>query len=371
MVKAMRWIARRVCAPALGMILTVPSWGACRAEEKPAAAPRLRVVERTISLERGEWLYWQVDYRLENAGGAELVVAPKGLTARVEGFVSNSRVPGHGTPRRVAVEASGESGLNGLAVVLPAADEAQRCREHLVVQAWPDALGPAPPEPISKATARAVPAEEQNELRIAPGQVLHVRLRLEHEHPLYGPHDPLLGTRELDLKLGPACLRDRLALCDANPRAVRPRPLAAWPPAPPEDFLDRRVFLSPPESLHLEGSVPSKSTYRFPDCRGIRYGSRMCLSFWYLIAPGNDGQCQARITQYREVPGSWRTLYDGEVIEALDTVGRWVHVQRVFRVEPEATQLVVDFRVQGAEFAGDLWIDDIHLDPIGGIAAGP
>lgn len=357
---------------ALGMVLGFalatggPSLGDEAAEAGP---PGLTIVDRAITLDRGDWLYWQIDYRLKNESGAELRVAPQEISVRVDGFVSNSRVPGHAAPRRSTLDTSETSGLSAMSVVLPSSDEAHRCRERLIVQAWPAALGPTPPEAVARAGERAVPPQAISELRIGAGQLVHVRLRLEHEHPLYGPHDALLGTRDVELKLGAVRTRDRVVL----DRARRPaRPVSAWPPTPPGDFLDRRVFLSPPESLHLEAQVPGRSSYRYPDFVGARYGSRMRLSFWYLIAPNSDGRFQARITQYREVPSmSWRTLYDGEVIEPLTVVGRWAHVQRVFRVEPEATTLGLDFRIEGADGLADLWIDDPQIVPVELTTAGP
>src|SRR5262249_6049794 len=64
------------------------------AADAPVPASSLTVVERSISLERGDWIYWQIDYRLRYEGPAEQVVVPEGLSARVDGWVSNSRVPG-------------------------------------------------------------------------------------------------------------------------------------------------------------------------------------------------------------------------------------------------------------------------------------
>jgi hypothetical protein len=51
-------------------------------------------------------------------------------------------------------------------------------------------------------------------------------------------------------------------------------------------------------------------------------------------------------------------------------VGRWVHVERIFRTEPEATTLALDFRIVGAD-VGELWIDDVLLEPVGAGPEGP
>jgi hypothetical protein len=138
------------------------------------------------------------------------------------------------------------------------------------------------------------------------------------------------------------------------------------------EYRDNRVFLSAPDSLHLDANIPGHQSYGFPDYRRARGGSRMRLSFWYLVAPGTDGECQARVKQFCDLPARWKTLSDGEVDEHLTTVGRWVHVQRVFRVEAEASSLVVDFRIFGGDLvAGELWIDDVRLEPLDAVPSGP
>jgi hypothetical protein len=360
------------------LLLGTPATPATAGQEPgqpPSSAgdpPRLVVVSRGVALLRGDWATWQVDYHLRNDGPGPLVVPPAELVARVDGQVSNSRVPDHEHPVRAAVEASGGAGLVGTADLVTAEDDARRCRERLVLQAWPAAAGESPPPAIALAVAQPVPAEAQPVLTIPKGGGLRVRLRLEHVHPLYGPFDALLGARDVELRLGPATLRDRVPLDRQGRLARTTAAAAAWPPAPPEALRDSRVFLSAPDSLHLDASVPGEQTYRFPDFHGVRPGGRFRLSFWYLIAPGTDGDCRVRLSQYRDLPSSFRTLHDGEVVERLTVVGRWARVERVLRAEPEATALGVDAGLVGIDVAaGSLWIDDLTLEPLGEVAAAP
>ena len=169
-----------------------------------------------------------------------------------------------------------------------------------------------------------------------------------------------------ELRLGTATLRDALPLDREQYNAL---PRYTWP-APPDDRRDTRYFVSAPDSLHLEAHVPGNQYYRFPE-RPIRYGTRMKLSFWYLIAHGTEGECPRSVAQYRETPSAWKVLSDGGLEECLNTVGRWVKVQRVFRTENDATTLALDFRITGAE-VGEMWIDDVRLDPVSGpLPAGP
>jgi hypothetical protein len=211
-----------------------------------------------------------------------------------------------------------------------------------------------------------VSLSEQPTVEIAPGATVKVRLRLIHEHFLYGPYHALLGPRTLDLALGSARLRDTLPL-DRERRVARaPSP---WPPNPPTDLLDTKVYLSAPHSLHLEAHTPGKQSHRYPE-RPVRYGTRMRLRFWYLIAVGSEGECRARIAQYKDSPSAWKTLPDGEVEVCLTTVGRWTRAERIFRTESDATSLSLDFRIVGADI-GELWIDDVSLEPLGDEPEGP
>ncbi len=93
----------------------------------------------------------------------------------------------------------------------------------------------------------------------------------------------------------------------------------------------------------------------------------MRLRFWYLIAEGTEGQCLARVAQYRDTPTAWKVLAEGAHEECLTTVGRWVKVERVLRTEPDATTLALDFRISNSDI-GEMWIDDVSPRTRGGRA---
>jgi hypothetical protein len=336
----------------------------------PAAAGQSRsipltVVGRVIAQERLDyaatqdhqkcWVYWRVDYLLRHDGPTSLVVTPADIAAEVKGWVSNSRVASHARPRRSSLVLAGPSALSATAEVIESADETQRCRERATVQVW---AGEEATPPAATATPPL--------LGLAPGATVHVRLLLEHQHFLFGPFDPLLGPRSLVLRLGPASFRDVLPL-DRELCLVQPP--SSWR-TPPADRLDTAQFVSPPDSLHLEAHVPGNHIYHFPE-QPVRYGTRMRLRFWYLIAPGTEGDCRARIAQFREAPNSYKALSGGAIEESLAIVGRWVYVQRVFRTEPEATTLRLDFRILGDTEVGECWIDDVALEPLGAGPEGP
>lgn len=353
---------------ALASLVVLAPRAAFAGGEGPAPEGALVVVGRDVALDRvqdrlpnslwEQYSYWQVDYRLRHDGPSPRVVSPAELAAEVAGPVSNSRLPGHGRPKPVAHKVAGPGPLAEAADLIASTDESRRCRERLVVTAWVEPDGPpracrnnGPPAP--------------GPLTLAPGAIVRVRLRLEHHHFLHGAYDPLLGTRDVTIRLGALVVRDSVAL--DRDRTLAPS-RAEWEPIRP-DFLDDRQAVSGPDSLHLEAHRTGHSRYSLEPVP-VRYATRMRLTYWYLIAPGTRGECQTRLCQYKDHPACWKTLSDGCVEECLTVVGRWVKVERTFRTESEATSLSVDFRIVGAD-VGELWIDDVRLEPVEAVAKGP
>jgi hypothetical protein len=358
----------------LGLGLAALLWpGAALAGDEPARPPEpsaspWTVVRRVVAQSQGAGQVWQVDYRLRNDGDAVEVVPPGAVVVSVDGWVSNSRVAGHAAPRRARVEVSGPLGNAAYAEILPARDrdEERRCRERATLAVWPASAGEVPP---NAAAALLVPGGAAMlglpPVLVAPGDSLRVRLRLEHVHFLYGPYEPLLGPRPVVLRVGAATLRDELPL---EQELTGARAVPTWPMfEPPADQLDAEVFVSPPHSLHLAAHRPGCASYRFSG--PIRYGTRMRLSYWYLIAPGTEGDCKARLSQSLQGPAIHRSLRDGDHDQYLTTVGRWAHVERVFRTEGQATNLTLEFKLTGN--LGEMWVDDVVLEPIDDGAGGP
>jgi hypothetical protein len=309
-----------------------------------AQLDRLTLVRRSVSQDQGAWV---VDYQLRHTGRTGMILTPSEVGVNVEGWVSNSRVSSHAVPRLARVTVSGTSAGSATGDVITSADESQRCRERVIVSVWADDGPPPETETISLVS-------------LAPGAITRVRLRLEHQHVLYGDYDPLLGVQEVELRLGSATLRDRVPL-DREHYLAQPK--FVWP-EPPEERRDTRHFVSAPDSLHLEAHIPGHQYYRYPE-RPVRYGSKMRLQFWYLIAAGTEGECRIRLAQYKDTPTSWRVLSSGGFEQALETVGRWTKVERIVRAECEATTVALDFRIISETNVGEMWIDDVSLEPIG------
>ncbi len=306
------------------------------------ASTRFVLIRRSVAQDQGAWI---IGYQLRHTSPTGVILSRSEIGLVVEGWVSNSRVASHAVPRLSRVTVSGTSAASGDVIV--SSDESQRCRERVVISVWADD-GPLPE------------SDPASLVSLAPGAVVHLRLRLEHQHVLYGDYDPLLGVRTVVLTLGSSSLRDQVAL-DREHYLAQPR--YSWP-EPPDDRRDTRHFVSSPDSLHLEAHIPGRQYYRYPE-RPVRYGTKMRLRFWYLIAAGTEGECRARLAQYKDTPTSWRVLSHGGFEQVLETVGRWTKVERVVRAESEATTVALDFRIVPETNVGEMWIDNVSLEPVG------
>jgi hypothetical protein len=60
-------------------------------------------------------------------------------------------------------------------------------------------------------------------------------------------------------------------------------------------------------------------------------------------------------------------LSHGGFEQVLETVGRWTKVERVVRAESEATTVALDFRIVPETNVGEMWIDNVSLEPVGSL----
>lgn len=292
------------------------------------------------------------------------MISPAQIQAVVDGFVSNSRIPGHSMAIRSKLAITTSSDSPSTTEIIPSLDESKRCRERGSLRVWkkPELdtaiVRTGGDESRRDASMIETPRSPQEPLAIASGSTLCVEVNLEHIHDLHGSYDPLLGARTLDLTIGDAHFHDSLAL-DQEPIVESIE--SAWTTIP-ADRTDDRHFVSPPNSLHLQAHIPGDQAYRYPD-RSVRRGTKMKLTYWYLIAPGTRGECRARLSQYRDTPTTWRVLDQGAIDENLTVIGRWTKVERVFRADAEATSVALEYRINGCE-VGEIWIDDVSLEPM-------
>lgn len=312
---------------------------------------RVSVVRRSLRQDQGGWI---VDYRIRNETASGIVIVPSELEAKSEGWVSNSRVDGHAVPRLAALTFRPGRRNSGIAEMIRSADGVPACRERLSLSIQADDALP----PFSSESPQPL-----NPISLAPGASGLLRLHYEHDHAPGGAYDPLLGERTLAIRVGGETFHD-VAPLDFEEYTAQPR--NPWTEIP-EERRDSSRFVSAPHSLHLEAHSLDTRVYRFPD-RPARHGSRMRLSFWYLIAKGTLGECRVRLTQ-----SNARSLRGGGFDERLTTVGQWTKVEWLVPIEYDAVSLGLDFRIISEAGVGEMWIDDVALDPIepGHLAKGP
>lgn len=361
---------RRAAGPHAGplMLLSLLASGAAgpaALADGPYDRPSLERVGRSVSLlrpDRGEdgdhrrrWLTWRVEYRLRNPGPDPLPVDPGSIFCTVEGWASNSRADGHGLPRRADHALSVGEDLESIAELIDSDSATRACAERATLQVWPED-GPAPAEPEPGASCEPPPGP----FSLPPGGVLHARIRLEHRHHLHGPSEPLLGEREVTLRVGPASYRDAVPL---EQDASIGRPIDRLGPIP-EERLDPRFYYSPPDSLYLDAALSGFRTYQFRDLK-VRRDCPMKLSFRYYRSLDSSGEARAEVKQYQDVPNSYEALTQAKRVEKLDRLGEWVLVEHRFHSEPKATTMQLKF-ILDCEGDGPsaLWVDEITLEPV-------
>jgi hypothetical protein len=335
--------------------------------DESSARGALSLVNRSVTQDQGAWV---VDYRLRYTGKTGVIITPEKIAVKVEGWVSNSRVASHALPRWSSLVVSHGPDLSAISEVVAATDDAHRCRERLAVSVWTEDRGSLSAGPITPDGAKSEAGQPLAAgltepatvlpLSLGPDAIVHVRLRLEHQHILYGEYDPLLAMRAVTLTLGSASVGDVVPL-DREQYLAQPR--FTWS-EPPDERRDTRHAVSGPDSLHLEAHEPGHQYYRYHD-RPVRYSTKMRLRFWYLIAAGTEGDCKVSVAQCKETPVYYRRLNSGGFEQCLKTVGRWTKVERIIQTESEATTLTLEFKIVGETEVGEMWIDDVSLEPVG------
>lgn len=294
-----------------------------------AMLPPPGIIARVVTQDGGSWI---IDYRIGLRPGENVV--PAAVKVGVDGWVSNSRVPGHSIPHLSSLSLLNGPNVAASAFVIKA-PASQLCRERLTCT-------------------------------VRPGDgFVDLRLKLDHDHSIYSTYDPLLGVRTVTIAVAGSTFRDVIPLDHER----RPMAMKARLAEPPAERRDTRYFRSAPDSLHLAAHEPGQHFYRSPDV-SVRHGTRMRLNFWYLIAAGTEGECRYRIAQYKDTPTSWRMLTDGCDEKPLKVIGHWTKVERIFTTESETTTLSLEFRVMSDTDIGEMWIDDVSLTPVGYPAVG-
>jgi hypothetical protein len=346
----LRWWYRRLCVSFSVLLYMAvcclwPLVTRARADqESQCKSDRIQLLHRTVAQDQGAWV---IEYKLACGNCKGIILTPGDLSATIEGWVSNSRIASHTVPRLVKVSSNINSMGKATGEVITSSDESQQCRESLA---------------ICMSASRLQLGDDRNPflISLAPEASLYIRLRIEHQHAVYGNYDPLLGIQSVKLSIASRTFCDRLFL-DSEHYLAQPK--HAWP-EPPSDRRDTHHFVSPPDSLHLEAHVPGHQSFRYPECP-VRYGTRMRLRFWYLVAAGTEGDCRVQLDQYKDTPTSWHPLTNSRLEQSLDVIGRWTKVEQVVRIENEATTVALGFRIISETNVGEMWVDNVSFEPLG------
>ncbi len=364
-------ISRSVDVVVTAIVLAcVSCFTACYANSAERPRQVIILVDRVVTQDQGTWI---IDYRLRNTSRGGVIITPDEIKLKVEGWVSNSRVSSHALPRWSSVIITARVEPAAFTDVITAVDESERCRERVTISIWGEGrsrrdlsstvTNTNPPVAVTPPAGSALASCQI--VSLAPGDMVRVRLRIDHQHVLYGEYDPLLGVRTMELTVGQSVIRDMLPL-DREQYLAQPK--YTWP-EPPDERRDTRHFFSAPDSLHIQADIQGHQSYRFQE-RPVRYNTKMKLRFWYLIAVGTEGECRVRVGQNKDTPLAWRQLHEAGFEERLKTIGHWTKYERIVQTEPEATRIILEFKIVGEIDSGEMWIDDVNLEPVGIIEPG-
>jgi hypothetical protein len=306
-------------------------------------ASALRTISRRFVQDQGAWrIYYEFEYR----GEAVKPITPETVELQIKGAVSNSAVPRHGTPGPIAHEifVSGATEFTGKTRILPAenpGDPVDECHEKATLKVF-------------------YHHRETATFELRDRDTFGVEIYLEHLHEIYGEYEPLLGRREILLKMNGLILLDELDLrssqYSAHPTYALPDPACEW--------RDAHFFLKPPHSYYVDES----EAFHYLEFSHVpvKAGSRLSLEFYYFVAERSAGDIQFEMNQYSIGKNHFKSR--PHVKENLPARGRWTKINRKIEIDSSANALTLVFRITDSP-GGDLWIDEISLHPIGGVNA--
>jgi hypothetical protein len=331
---------------------------------------------------------WVIDYTVKNTSPAPVQLATANVRVKVDCWVSNSNVPGHGVPRLSLIEGNGIV-KTAQCEVIKHSDTALQCQEKMSLSILQNGkpVKPGtqtvtlPPEPDTVNTGGD--EGENEEMKMARGEEpppqpptprteekpvdttvtipsggeVILRITLQHMHEMYGDLDLLLGTRSCRVDFDQLGNWSDAAIECVDPRVVVP---AVSIPEPGEDHRDKRYFISAPDSLYLAAHIPELKNYGLKE-QSVRYSWKYRVRFYYLVATGGDGESRVRIKQAHDSANSWKQLSEYNVDEKLK-VGRWYVFDKIVTTQPNANTLRVEFRI--TDEIGEMWIDNLTIEAL-------
>ena len=172
-----------------------------------SSRPLLSLLGHTARQDQGAWI---IDLHLCNCREQGVLINPEEFRLKIEGWVSNSRITSHAVPRWSSLSLTHNINQMVHTDVIAAAEDVHRCREHLTILVWAEErfgsdseflLKPKDDPKTSTDLLSRLSSETLSPSSLGPGETLHVRLRIDHQHTLYGEYDPLLGTARCNCPL--------------------------------------------------------------------------------------------------------------------------------------------------------------------------
>lgn len=304
--------------------------------------PHFFLLERQVSQLGGRWV---LDYTVRYDGIELLELTPADLQVDYQATVSNSQSEPHVFPRDSAVTWCVGDGHSKDTLVLASKGGSGACHERLAI---------AMSRPVAAPAADTVSAWP---FAVEPGCHFSIRFEIKHEHFLYGMYEPLLGTRQIEMRFGPHRFRDTVTL-DAELAPASPVMNLAMP----EHYEpDTDIYHSQPDSIVLYAHEGGRQFFRFEDVP-VRRSTVVKLSFWYALAGDSKAEARVRVVEYQDTPNAWYRV--GEPLdEELAVRGRWTYFDRELHTTRDANSLVIDFRLVGSD-VGAMWIDDAVIVPL-------
>jgi len=122
----------------------------------------------------------------------------------------------------------------------------------------------------------------------------------------------------------------------------------------PEERLDSRHFLSPPNALYLSNETPGFNSFHFKDVI-VKGGQQITIGFNYRQ---QGSGLRARLSQYHDTPHNWKKL---EIFDkSLPANKGWTKFEEKARLHQETTSIALDFRLT-KNSSSQVWIDEIEI----------
>src|SRR4051812_5622377 len=99
-----------------------------------ANPPTWKIAEKSAVADKGNW---EINYKLKNSTNKPITVLSEKLNFNLEGWVSNSIVPNHGTPRYSKMRVVGWD-YDHKIDLYASQDEDLRCQEKISLTFWKD-----------------------------------------------------------------------------------------------------------------------------------------------------------------------------------------------------------------------------------------